>query len=75
MLVTMTVIFCSLASDVCVDRLITDSNLDSRLTMASCALGQAGLPDYMAKDPALWSGWRVAKIRCTIGNPPKKVPA
>jgi hypothetical protein len=69
MFVTVTAVLCHLAAPtLCVEEIVTDTNMDDTLTMQSCLMGQAYLAKYMAEHPIYRTGYRLDRWRCTIGN-------
>lgn len=63
MLVTLVAILCN--GSLCLEKVVTDSNM-SGITMTSCAInGQAGIADWLAHGP--YREWRVERYKCVLG--------
>lgn len=63
MLVTLVAILCN--GQLCLEKVVTDSNM-SGITMMSCAInGQAGIADWLSHGP--YRDWRVERYKCVAG--------
>ncbi len=79
MFTTLAAVLChSLIADapqVCVEEVVTDSGMDSRLTWISCQIdGQQGIAEWLKTNPK-YQGWRLAKWKCVAGHysPPRAI--
>lgn len=71
MFVTVVAVLCRLSfpTDDCVEEIVTDSNLDPRVTYFDCMIhGQIGAADWMSKHPVYRSNWRLDRLKCAPGH-------
>lgn len=75
MLVTVSVVLCHLllGSPVCVDEVVTDTNMTEGLTWQGCLLGPPQLAKWKSEHPTYRrEEWYIAKWRCTPGRHEKE---
>jgi hypothetical protein len=72
MFVTVSAILCHLIAGqpVCVDEIVTDTNMEPALTWQGCtALGQAPIAKWKSEHPIYSKpDWYIEKYRCTPGR-------
>ncbi|MDR3465601.1 MAG: hypothetical protein P4M07_06625 [Xanthobacteraceae bacterium] len=76
MFVTVVAVLCSMGK-VCVEEIVTDSSLDTRVTFQSCMIGgQAGLAQWKGEHPVYRSeDWHIERYKCVPGHYEVKVKA
>ncbi|HYM31846.1 MAG TPA: hypothetical protein VEU47_11125 [Candidatus Cybelea sp.] len=63
MLVTLVAILCN--GSLCLEKVVTDSNM-SGITMMSCAInGQIGIADWLSHGP--YRDWKLTRYKCVPG--------
>ena len=70
MFVTMVAVLCHLTAQDCTEVVVTNSSLDSGLTLQGCMIGgQAGLAQWKANHPIYRSeDWHVNRYKCVAGR-------
>jgi len=70
MFITVVVVLCYLKSSDCIERVVTDSSLDSRVTLQSCMIGgQAALAKWKSEQPIYRSDdWHIQRYKCVPGR-------
>ena len=64
MLVTLVAILCN--GQLCLEKVVTDSEM-SGITMMACQVnGQIGIADWLAHGP--YAGWRLDRYKCVAGR-------
>jgi hypothetical protein len=63
MLTTLVAILCQVASNACVEEIITD-----QASLQSCQIqGQIGIAEWMSRSPAYRTGWNLERYKCVVG--------
>lgn len=70
MFVTVIAVLCHLTSTDCVEEVVTNSALDSRVAFQSCAIGgQAALSKWKEEHPIYRSeAWHIQRYKCVPGD-------
>lgn len=70
MFVTVVAVLCNLATNACLEERVTDSSLDSTVTLQSCMIGgQAGLAKWKGEHPIYRSdAWYIQRYKCAPGH-------
>jgi len=70
MFVTVVAVLCHLAAQDCTEETVTDSYLDSSITLQSCVIGeQAGLARWKSEHPIFRSDdWHIERYKCVAGR-------
>jgi hypothetical protein len=69
MLVTVVAVLCHLSAKDCTEVVVTNSSLDSSVTLQSCMLvGQASLAQWKTNHPIYQSDdWHIDRYKCVAG--------
>jgi hypothetical protein len=71
MFITVSAILCHLIAGqpVCIDEIVTDTNMEPSLTWQGCLMGQAPLAKWKSEHPIYRKEeWYIEKYRCTPGH-------
>lgn len=69
MFTTIVAVLCTLSSGMCVEEIVTDSNMDPSVTMHGCQIGgQAGIAKWMGEHPLYHAKWRLDRWKCVPGH-------
>jgi hypothetical protein len=68
-MLTLVVTLCQIhGAALCVEEIVTDSNIDPTLNAISCQVrAQQSFPEWIEEHPK-YIGWRVAKWKCVTGK-------
>lgn len=70
MFVTVIAVLCHFSTEDCTEMVVTNSNLDSGITLQSCLTGgQAGLAQWRSGHPIYRSeDWHIKQYKCVQGH-------